>query len=180
MPRELHIAIYRIFQEMLHNVIKHADADVVCLYLLPSLNLRLRPRILDELRPGTRIVSHSFDMGDWTADETADAMDEGQSVYFWIVPAKAAGEWKLALPGGQEATLALGQEFQKVTGAITIDGRTVPLTDGRLKGRTLTFAFGTGRAVTNATADINGNRLTAKVRRGNPEVEESWTGELRP
>lgn len=157
-----------------------ADADVVCLYLLPSLNVKLRPRILDELRPGTRIVSHSFDMGDWNADETSDAMDEGQSIYFWIVPAKVAGEWKLALPGGQEAMLALVQEFQKVNGAITIAGRTVPLTEGRLKGRTLTFAFGTGRAATQATAEIDGNRFTARVRRGNADVEESWTGELRP
>ena len=64
------------------------DATVVTLYLLPEVNLRLRPRLLSELRPGTRIVSHAFDMGDWQPEKTAQV--EGRTIYFWTVPAKAA------------------------------------------------------------------------------------------
>jgi SAM-dependent methyltransferase len=63
------------------------EATVVTLYLLPEVNLRLRPRLLDELRPGTRIVSHAFDMGDWVPEKTAQV--EGRTIYFWTVPAKA-------------------------------------------------------------------------------------------
>jgi SAM-dependent methyltransferase len=157
-----------------------ADADVVCLYLLPSLNVRLRPRILDELRPGTRIVSHSFDMGDWSADEQVDGGEEGQSVFFWVVPAKVAGEWKLALPGGGEGTLSLTQEFQRVNGTVTINGRTVPLADGRLAGDQLTFSFGSGRSLAQVTAKVKGSRFEAKIQRGRAKTDEAWTGELQP
>lgn len=61
-----------------------SEATVVTLYLLPNLNLRLRPKLFKELKPGTRIVSHSFDMGDWKPDQTIDV--EGRSVYFWVIP----------------------------------------------------------------------------------------------
>jgi len=64
------------------------EATVVSLYLLPSLNLKLRPKLLKELRPGSRIVSHAFDMGDWTPDQTIDV--EGRTVYMWIVPKPGA------------------------------------------------------------------------------------------
>jgi SAM-dependent methyltransferase len=156
-----------------------ADADVVCLYLLPALNVRLRPRILDELRPGTRIVSHSFDMGEWPADEQIESGEEGQAVYFWVVPAKVNGEWKLKA-GGSEGTLSLTQDFQRVSGTLTLNGRIMPLQDGRLRGKTLTFSFGSGAALTHATAEVTDGRLEAKVRRGTAKTEESWTGERQP
>ncbi|HUR32558.1 MAG TPA: class I SAM-dependent methyltransferase, partial [Vicinamibacterales bacterium] len=60
------------------------EATVVTLYLLPSLNLKLRPKLLSELRPGTRIVSHSFDMGDWTPEQTLEV--SGRKIYMWTVP----------------------------------------------------------------------------------------------
>lgn len=156
-----------------------SDADVICLYLLPSLNLRLRPRILDELRPGTRIVSHSFDMGDWPADQQIEGGEEGQSVFFWVVPAKVAGDWALAMPGGEQGKLSLTQEFQKVNGTLTVGGRTVPIAEGRLKGGTFTFTFGTGPSLGRVTAEVKGKRMDAKVERGTNKTEESWTGELR-
>lgn len=156
-----------------------ADANVVTLYLLPSLNVRLRPRILDELKPGTRIVSHSFDMGDWQADEQLNDGEEGQSVFFWIVPAKVAGDWNLALPGGEQGTLSLTQEFQKVNGTITLGGRTIPVAEAKLKGPTLTFTYGTGASLDRVTAEVKGNRLEAKVERGPEKTEEKWSGELK-
>jgi SAM-dependent methyltransferase len=62
------------------------DATVVTLYLLPSLNVKLRPRLMDQLKPGTRVVSHDFDMGDWVPDETIEV--DGKTVYLWTIPAK--------------------------------------------------------------------------------------------
>jgi SAM-dependent methyltransferase len=68
-----------------------ADATVVTLYLLPSVNLKLRPKLLHDLKPGTRVVSHSFDMGDWKPDKETEV--DGQRIYFWIIPAsKTAGK----------------------------------------------------------------------------------------
>ena len=64
------------------------DATVVTLYLLPEVNLKLRPKLLSELRPGTRVVSHSFDMGDWKAEKTVTVQPGGQRLYFWTIPAK--------------------------------------------------------------------------------------------
>src|SRR5438874_11336513 len=65
------------------------DATVVTLYLLPSVNLKLRPKLLKELKPGTRIVSHSFDMGDWKPDKESEV--NGARIYFWVIPAGRAG-----------------------------------------------------------------------------------------
>ena len=67
------------------------EASVVTMYLLPEVNMRLRPRLLTELRPGTRIVSHNFTLGDWRPDATREM--DASHIYFWIVPAVAAGEW---------------------------------------------------------------------------------------
>jgi SAM-dependent methyltransferase len=74
-----------------------SNATVVTMYLLPSLNIKLRPRILD-MKPGTRVVSHAFTMEDWMPDETATV--EGREALLWIVPAKAGGTWKVSVPSG--------------------------------------------------------------------------------
>lgn len=116
-----------------------SKATVVTLYLLPSLNLKLRPTLLD-MKPGTRIVSNSFDMGDWEPDDRI-----GQNYtqgYFWIVPAKVQGKW--VIEGGVEldkAELNLTQQFQSVGGTIKIHGQTVPLLSAKLSGDNLTFRY---------------------------------------
>lgn len=115
------------------------EATVVTLYLLPSLNLKLRPTLLD-MKPGTRIVSNSFNMGDWEPDDTL-GQDYAQG-YFWIVPAKVQGTW--AIEGGVEldkAELNLIQQFQNVGGTITIHGETSPLLSAELSGDNLVFRF---------------------------------------
>ncbi|MBX9759864.1 MAG: methyltransferase domain-containing protein [Beijerinckiaceae bacterium] len=92
------------------------EADVLTMYLLPGVNLQLRPRILDEMKPGSRIVSHAFDMGDWEADLRDEV---GYSrIYYWIVPAKFAGKW-IVTDGSEKFEINLVQNFQKVTGAAT-------------------------------------------------------------
>ncbi len=117
-----------------------SGASVVTLYLLPWINLELRPKLLQELRPGTRIVSHAFDMGDWEPDEFE--IVEGDHVYFWIVPANVSGiwEWRSDLPeGSTDYRLELAQEFQYVSGTIRIDGRSSHLEDTRLVGDRFEF-----------------------------------------
>lgn len=111
------------------------DASVVTMYLLPRINMALRPRLLTELRPGTRIVTHAFDLGDWQADEWGLVAD--RSIYLYIVPAVAGGDWRTTLPDGRTGTLHLDQTFQFVTG--TFDGKQVA---GRLRGTELVLTVG--------------------------------------
>lgn len=109
------------------------EASVVTMYLLPQVNLRLRPRLLTELRPGTRIVSHAFAMGDWRPDEHREV--NAANIYLWIVPAAAEGSWLLETGEGPILPLELTQRFQDVSG--TLAGR--PLRDVALRGRSLRF-----------------------------------------
>ena len=104
-----------------------SKADVLTLYLLPSLNLKLRPTILN-MKPGTRVVSHAFTMGEWEADETGTA--DNRTAYLWIVPAKVEGNWKLEGVG----ELVLKQNFQKIDG--TLGGKPAKLT---LRGTDITI-----------------------------------------
>lgn len=112
-----------------------SKADVMAMYLLTDINLRLRPKILDTMKPGTRIVSHAFDMGDWEPDQK-DVVS-GKQVFFWIVPAKVAGKW--VVDGASKMTLDLNQQYQMVSGKAEIDGKSVNITGGRLRGADLTF-----------------------------------------
>src|SRR5688500_3949464 len=87
------------------------DANVIALYLLTDLNIKLRPKLLDTLKPGSRIVSHAFSMGDWEPEEEVTVEPGGQTVYFWIIPAKVEGTWKT-----DNGSLELKQQYQMVTG----------------------------------------------------------------
>jgi hypothetical protein len=133
------------------------QATVITMYLLPRVNLALRPKLL-ELKPGTRLVSHDFDMGDWKADEHVrmDAADKysgagGDSdIYLWIVPAKIAGTWRVALPvSGKSQTyeISFEQQYQQISGVARINGRAVKIEGAKLRGDDLTFSL---------TADVNG------------------------
>jgi SAM-dependent methyltransferase len=122
-----------------------SQATVITMFLLPDINLRLRPKLLD-LRPGTRIVSNSFTMDDWEADEEATVEGDCTSwcrALFWVVPAKVDGSWKATA-----GTLTLEQKFQFFTGTL---GST-PITDGRLRGDTIEFTAG----ATHYTGRVNG------------------------
>jgi hypothetical protein len=116
-----------------------SKANVITMFLLPDINIKLRPQILN-MKPGTRVVSNSFTMGDWNADETA-SVGEGCSswctAYLWIVPAKVDGTWKL--PQGE---LTLKQEFQMLSGTLQADGKNVPLRDAKMRGNEIVFTAG--------------------------------------
>ncbi len=129
---------------MVHGDIFREDfssATVLTLYLGEALNRRLLPTIL-AMRPGTRVVSNSFGLGDWEPERTVRVPDQNP-LFLWIVPARVAGEWTLdGLPGGGPATLRLEQTFQTVRGTLTgAERRAVPVT-GRLEGTKLSLDVG--------------------------------------
>ena len=108
-----------------------SKATVITMFLLPQINLKLRPKILD-LKPGTRIVSNSFTMGDWEEDESASISDDCTgwcTALLWIVPAKVEGTWKLAA-----GELVLKQNYQRLSGTIKSGNRTVPIANGSKRG----------------------------------------------
>ncbi len=138
-----------------------SQATVITMFLLPDINLRLRPRILD-LKPGTRIVSNSFTMGEWTADQSVNVSEPAKctsycTAYLWIVPAKVEGEWQL--PEGQ---LSLKQSFQEVSGTLKSGANTIPIKNGRLNGNQISFTSGNGLY----TGRVNGNAIEGAVLSG--------------
>lgn len=120
-----------------------SNADVVVLFLLPRLNERLRPTILS-MKPGTRVVSNTFEMGGWRPDEVVSVREECDFFFckalLWIVPAKVEGDWRLE-KNGATGTLSLKQQFQTFAGTMTIGGAVTPVS-GRLAGDALTFTAG--------------------------------------
>jgi hypothetical protein len=128
-----------------------SKATVLTMYLLPSLNLKLRPTILN-LKPGTRIVSHAFTMDDWQPDQVDSS--EGRTAYMWIVPAKVAGTWKLdGAAKGAEVTLT--QQYQSVGGSAKVDGKVATLSNAKLRADTLTFVID-GK---DYSGRVNGDRM---------------------
>ena len=114
-------------------------ATVITMYLLPELNLRLRPKLL-EMKPGTRLVSHAFTMGEWEPDE--EATIDGRNAMLWIVPAKAQGTWTLRQSAGNGAAtydVTLTQEFQKLSGAVRQGQHSAKVEDGRVNGEQVVF-----------------------------------------
>jgi 2-polyprenyl-3-methyl-5-hydroxy-6-metoxy-1,4-benzoquinol methylase len=141
-----------------------SQATVITLFLLPDINLKLRPKILD-LKPGTRIVSNTFTMGEWTADETATVNEDCQSyctALLWIVPAKVAGTWQLP-----QGTLNLKQTFQMISGTIRSGNVSTPITNGRLRGDQISFTAGGAQY----TGRVNGNVIDGNVKGG---TDSNW------
>jgi hypothetical protein len=114
-----------------------SQATVVTMYLLPALNMKLRPQLLS-MRPGTRIASHSFSMEDWEADEISSL--DGRRAYFWVVPANVMGGWALDA-GGQKADINLEQTFQKIHGTVALGAIHAGLRDARLRGAGIAFSY---------------------------------------
>ena len=111
-----------------------AKADVLTMYLLPEINLRLRPKILSEMKPGSRVVSHAYNMADWKPD--GQDRVEGKEIYLWYVPAKVQGKWKVE--GQTDLNFDLTQQFQTVTGTVTSNGKQSKVS-GKLKGTEITL-----------------------------------------
>jgi hypothetical protein len=128
-----------------------SQATVITMFLLPEINLKLRPKLLG-LKPGTRIVSNTFTMGDWKADQTAGGEDcEGSwcTALLWIVPAKVAGTYQT-----KHGEVTLKQQFQSLSGTLRSEGKTVPLS-GKVNGEEISFTA----AKRKYTGRLNGKQL---------------------
>ena len=150
------------------------QATVITMYLLPALNLKLRPQIL-AMRPGTRVASHSFTMDDWEADETS-SMD-GRRAYFWVVPANVMGAWMLELTGGgasEKLELTLEQRFQKIEGNLALGATQAGLREARLRGFSIAFSYVDGKSVRRDLAGrVSGGRMEGGFRADNG-TEGRW------
>jgi SAM-dependent methyltransferase len=119
-------------------------ASVVTLYLLPEVNFKLRPRLLAELRPGTRVVSHGFGLGEWQPDLKLSVRGTGSEVFFWVVPAQIAGSWRARVDAADVAPqldIEFTQKFQEVEATARRDGKLAHIRDVRLDGDRLSFVL---------------------------------------
>nr|WP_298720769.1 class I SAM-dependent methyltransferase [uncultured Steroidobacter sp.] len=145
-------------------------ATVVTLYLLPELNLKLRPTLL-KMKPGTRVVSHSFLMDDWRPDESSVSTDG--AAYLWIVPADVSGKWTFKQQRGKDSfDVDLAQTFQKLSGTAGKGGDEV--TNGEVRGTHVEMMFSDGNVQTRLKGELKGNRIEAQVTRN--ERTSSFVG----
>ncbi len=150
-----------------------SQASVLTMYLLPDLNMKLRPKIL-EMKPGTRVVTNSFTMEDWEPDGTGNA--GGRSIYLWIVPAKVDGTWSWQAGRGP-ADLSIKQKFQKIEGTLRINGKELPLKDAKLEGARISFSAG-DNPVQVFTGNVSGNTIQGTTNTGNG-AETTWIASRR-
>jgi SAM-dependent methyltransferase len=150
------------------------DATVITMYLLTSVNLRLRPKLLADLKPGTRLVSHSFEMGEWRPDQTSlvtTSFGDERDVHFWIVPANVTGRWEWELADGDRSihyVLEAAQDFQDVTATGKQGDWPLAVGDIRLAGDVLSFrvdAEADGKMVSTLyEGRVSGDRIAGTVR----------------
>jgi len=145
-----------------------SSATVLTLFLGPELNQRLRP-VITAMRPGTRVVSNLFDMGEWEPERVLRIADQNP-VYLWIVPARVEGAWEVAgLPGWKSTTMALRQEFQKVEGSLRRDDGELSSVRGRLDGSRLSFEYeGANRELRAVVADVREAGFAGRMASGEP------------
>jgi len=181
-----------------------SEASVVTLYLLSSVNLRLRPILFRDLKPGTRVVSHDFTMDDWEPHESVeievespanenfytDSYWDRHNVYFWVIPANVTGTWDWTMDSGSEKkkyALNLDQSFQKIEGKATEGSRSISLTipDGQIIGDNLKFIL--ERKVGGQTERLHfegivkGHTVEGNVTiEGQPDSSEKWKAKRNP
>lgn len=144
-------------------------ASVVTLYLLWSLNIRLRPKLLRELRPGARIVSHQFRMGEWRPDSTVQIPRHVAHVYSWTVPADVGGTWRVTTEAGEEITLAFDQKFQEVRAVAASETGSVVVREVALSGERIEIVLETGAedvAVRRLTGTVAADRMEGRTASG--------------
>ncbi|MBS3921212.1 MAG: methyltransferase domain-containing protein [Deltaproteobacteria bacterium] len=153
------------------------EATVVTLYLLNDLNYQLRQKLFRELKPGTRIVSYTFDMADWEPDEMMQIRD--RFFYYWVIPADVKGIWRFniaSLGGDLQDQLTLNQKYQEVSGKIIVQGREFHIRDQRLKGNQVSFGIRYNVEGQNVLMKFSG-RVTGDLLEGSVEVQGGpWAG----
>jgi len=165
-----------------------SKATVLTLYLLPAMMVSLRPKLLKELRPGVRIVSHDFDLAEWKPDRTVEIDTPEKydiaggswtsTLHLWIVPAPVQGSWRGVLPGAKGAPfqLEIVQDFQRFEGKLSRNGREVPLRDGRIEGAEIRFSVpqDAGSGSEQFVATVKGDRMTGSA------GGSAWTASRAP
>lgn len=137
-----------------------ADATVMTLYLLPKVNRDLMPRLLAELKPGTRVVSHQFDMGDWAPEQT-ETMGH-RVIYRWTVPARLQGRWRLTQDGGQPIGLELNQDKAVLSGSADVAGKTSNLVNAMVSGTRVVLEIDTGSGTRRFEGQAVGDKIEGK------------------
>lgn len=160
---------------------KISEATVVTMYLLPHVNLELRPRLFAELKPGTRVVSHDFHMGEWKPDIEASVRGYGSRIYFWVIPAQVGGNWSLQIgqPGGQPYEMQFRQQFQEIDGSAVRAGKPSHMRDARLDGERISFLLVDGADYNHLQrfeGRVNGDVIEGTVRGEGtaPGVQYQW------
>lgn len=166
-----------------------SKATVVMLFLYPDVNLKLRPKLLNELKPGTRVVSHSHTMGDWAPDKSARV--NWRNLYFWVIPARVEGiwHWEADLGNGPEAfTMELIQTYQRFSGSVNSRQEKKGIKKGRLNGEEIAFNTGNSRTGLHFKGIVNEDSITGTIRKDSGEdipwkavrkAEENRRGLLR-
>jgi hypothetical protein len=139
-----------------------SPATVLTMYLLPSINVKLRPKILS-LRPGTRVVSHDFTMGDWKPDLSET---NNWRIHFWVVPARVAGRWQVKI-ADRVIDVTINQTYQEFQGTAIIDGRTGVLRNTRLRAASIEFTVDIDGQPTTLRGVVNGDRMQGRSAAGN-------------
>jgi Methyltransferase domain len=160
-------------------------ATVITAYLLHSVNLRLRPMLFEQLKPGTRIVTHDFDFANWPPDQkiTIDVPDKAygpprSDIMLWVMPANFAGTWQWSLPGAAGYEARLEQKFQMPVGTVMAQGQPLRLGEARIKGDTISFTVtGDTGGVQRYAGRISGNVINGEVVLRSGERAQTWRAE---
>lgn len=153
-----------------------SEASVITMYLLPSVNKKLRPKLLNTLQPGTEVVSHSFDMGSWQADKEVVVKKDGRSheVYYWIIPAKAKGNWNWSF-NDKEFTLTVNQRFQEISAKLTDGSDTFfDIHKAELKGKRITLRASNGNQNYIFSGRVEGDNIYGVMQHHNGEEKNFY------
>lgn len=152
-----------------------SQASVITMYLLNSVNLKLRPKLLESLSPGTRIVSHSFNMNEWQPDDQTSV--NHSNIYYWVIPAQVDGTWNW-LADGKKFSLNVDQEFQEINLNLKSGSTALNVEEKHLKGDRISFA---AKHPSNGdsyvfSGKINGEEITGvvQIRNGDETLVENW------
>jgi len=176
----------QFFQQDLFQV-DISPATVVMLYLWPEVNLKLRPKLLRELKPGTRVVSHSHTMGSWEPDQSV-ASPDGRKVFSWVIPANVTGTWQWDMPGEKERyVMQIRQQFQRVSGVVRLGPDEVPVRNLEVRGNRLEFAvdrpFQGQKQTLRFTGRVKGNHIEGAAQEmtaGSQQQKQTWKATRDP
>lgn len=153
------------------------QASVITMYLLPSVNIKLRPKILNEAKPGTRIISHDFNMSEWRSDK--DSMifedDEAHAVYYWIVPANLTGEWDLKLDDSSlKIKITFNQVYQFAQGKVMPEKKAWKIIKEDIRGDKISFTLLTPKYDWNFRGSVKGDVMSGYAEKGTSGEIKIW------